>query len=197
MIRSRPPIALPILLAAALALIAALLLAAPRGAPLIGPESAAAAACKGADRAPRKMRQRRAQRLILCLVNRKRRKEGMRRLRPKRKLAKAARRHSRRMVRTGCFSHTCPGERDLVGRAHRSGYLPCNCGWKLGETIAWGPGRRGSPRRIFKSWMSSSGHRAQLLDRGYRHAGVGVRWGAPGSKGARAGVYTVDLGAKR
>jgi uncharacterized protein YkwD len=44
--------------------------------------------------------------------------------------------------------------------------------------------------------MRSSGHRSILMDRGFRHIGVGVVLGAPGRNGSSAWTATAILGAK-
>ncbi len=93
-----------------------------------------------------------------------------------------------------CFSHQCPREPDLESRLRRSGYLNGAGSYGIGENIAWGGGDRGSPRGIVRSWMRSSGHRANILDRDFEHIGVGVVWGSPSNRRADAGLYTADFG---
>ena len=112
-------------------------------------------------------------------------------------LDKAAGRHSRRMKRRGCFSHECPGEKDLAGRVSSTGYLRCNCSWGIGENIAWGSDSRGTPVEIVQGWMDSSGHRRNILDGEFRHIGVGVAWGSPSNRRADAGIYTAVFGYRR
>lgn len=177
----------------------ALLLAAIGGpSPLPGPDTASARpSCPGASLGPRKISRRRAASLVVCVVNQVRARHGLRRLSARHELHGAARSHSRRMQRTDCFSHECPGEPPLTGRYQRAGYLPCGCSWGAGENIAWGPRQKGSPRRIVRAWMNSSPHRANILNGAYEHAGVGVRWGSPERRRARAGTYTLDFGYRR
>lgn len=158
--------------------------------------SSAAAACPGVNKAPRQISAKHAASAVTCLVNKKRRKHGKGKLRRDGKLFRAALRHSERMQRSNCFDHVCPGEADLAGRIARSDYLPCGCRWGAAENIAWGWGRRGTPRRIVKGWMKSAPHRATVLG-SYEHIGVGVRWGSSRRRGARVGTYTLDVGFKR
>lgn len=160
------------------------------------PSSAAAAACPGADKGPRNISNRTATKVVACLINEKRKKHGKGRLRLKSKLSRAARSHSKRMQKSNCFDHVCPGEAALVGRFERADYLPCRCSWGAAENIAWGSGRKGTPRKIVKAWMQSPPHRANILG-SYEHVGVGVRWGSPRHRGAKAGTYTLDFGYKR
>ncbi len=112
------------------------------------------------------------------------------------KLSRAARSHTQHMQKTDCFDHVCPGERSLVGRFEWADYLPCGCSWGAAENIGWGPGHKGTPRRIVKAWMHSPPHRANILGN-FDHIGVGVRWGSPDHRGAKAGTYTLDFGYKR
>jgi uncharacterized protein YkwD len=100
------------------------------------------------------------------------------------------------MQRHSCFAHQCPGEKDLVGRIHATSYLPCNCTWRVGETLAWGARGQGTPQAIVKAWMHSPPHRHVLLDRQLRNVGVGLVWGSPSNPGAKAATYTADFGYK-
>ncbi|KAA0273189.1 MAG: CAP domain-containing protein [Acidobacteria bacterium] len=189
--RQRPPIAT--LLPATLlgAFLALALLVGP------GASTAAAAGCPGSDAGPRKISNETAARAIVCLVNKERRRHGLGRLKFHGELERAARGHTKRMQKRDCFDHVCPGERSLVGRYEKADYLPCRCSWGAGENIAWGAGRKGSPRRIVNAWMHSPPHRANILRGSFQHAGVGVRWGSPTRRGANAGTYTLDFGYKR
>lgn len=188
-----PKAAIGALLSALVALGAVAATAAPGSLPGLSAETAAAN-CKGSDKGPRKISRSRASRATVCLVNKKRRARGLHRLRASGPLKKAAKRHSRRMQRKRCYAHQCPGEPALSGRFAATSYLPCNCRWGAAENIAWGRTHRGSPRRVVKAWMRSSGHRAVLLSRSLEHVGVGVRWGSPYKRRARAATYTLDAG---
>jgi uncharacterized protein YkwD len=160
----------------------------------VGVTPAKAWSCRWADKGPRKVSPKQARHAIVCAINKQRRKHGRRGLDTKRALKKAGKRHSRYMKRHHCFSHQCPGERDLVGRIHRTSYLPCNCTWRVGETIAWGARRRGTPHAIVRAWMHSSAHRHVLLDRKLKQLGIGLVWGSPSNPRARAATYTADFG---
>ena len=131
---------------------------------------------------------------LICVVNQRRSKKGLRPLKQAHELAKAADRHTRTMRRTDCFAHTCPGEPALSARLTKSGYLPCGCSWSAGENIAYGRGHKGSPRVIAKRWMQSSAHRQTLLNPGFRHVGVGFHRGTPYGNKRSAATYTIDLG---
>lgn len=165
--------------------------------PMPAPALAQAAGCPGSDRGPRDISSRTAAKTVICLVNKARARRGIGRVGSQKNLAAAARRHSEVMQRTDCFDHRCPGEPDLVGRVSKAKYIPCGCRWGVAENIAWGPGGKGSPRKIFKAWMNSSSHKARILDGSYHHVGVGVRWGSPYQRGSSAGTYTIDFGYRR
>ena len=155
---------------------------------------AAEANCKGAGEGPRSITEAVATKATICLINKERRRRGLRKLTPQEDVSRAARSHSNRMQETGCFAHECPGEPALEGRLARADYLPCGCSWGTGENIAWGSNNRASPSAIVDSWMESPPHRAIILEGSFEHAGVGVEWGSPYEPHARAGTYTLNLG---
>jgi uncharacterized protein YkwD len=80
------------------------------------------------------------------------------------RLERAARNHSRRMLRTGTFYHGKFIERiRAVGvRAPR-----------IGENLAWASGGVSLARSIVRMWLASPPHRANLLHPGYRLVGIG------------------------
>jgi uncharacterized protein YkwD len=159
--------------------------------------AAARSKCAGAGTAPAKLTQKKAERLTACVVNRKRAKAGLRRLKWVPSVRKAASRHSGTMVRKRCFSHTCRGERDLIGRLSKSRYLPCKCTWSAGETIAIGNGHAASPKSIVRGWMHSPPHRAALMNPRFQHVGVGFRRGTPYGNSPSSATYTANFGFKR
>ncbi len=121
--------------------------------------------------------------VVRCLVNLERGSD----LKGRRKLSRAAQRHSSHMQRSRCFDHFCSGEPSTESRIRSTGYFKGASNWGFGEVIA--RGRQGiAPRKIVKLWMESPSHRSTLLDSRFRHMGVGVS--------ARKGkaYYTVDLG---
>ncbi|WP_372788827.1 CAP domain-containing protein [Paraconexibacter sp.] len=150
--------------------------------------------CTGASQKPWVKGFKQARRATLCLINRERGKRGLRRLREDKLLGRAASRHSRAMVRKGFFAHTGPDGVDLTARARKAGW-PRNGArrWQLGENIGLGTGSQGTPRAVVRSWMDSSGHRANLLDPAFDRIGLSVVRGTPG--GTRSGAtYTTDFG---
>ena len=155
---------------------------------------AASGDCKNADVFGPRLKPRIAAKAVRCLINVERRARGLSDLGAQRTLKKAAKRHSSQMVSAGCFSHTCPGESDLVGRVTSTGYLPCTCRWSVGENIAWGAVHYGSPAAIVAGWMASPPHRGTILTAGMKDVDVGVRPGKPGSRHSKAATYTADFG---
>lgn len=137
-------------------------------------------------------------RAAICLINRRRVERGLRRLRLNRRLSRAAGRHTRDMVRRRYFSHVSRSGTDISDRLHRSGYLGGRFSWTVGENLAWGSGRRGTPRQIVRAWMHSPGHRRNMLSPRFREIGIGVRLGAPVriSASSPAATYTTTFGAR-
>ena len=155
----------------------------------------AAAGCPGAERAPRDLTMREATAAVQCAINQRRRKQGVRKLKLNRKLAKAARRHSHVMDNRNFFSHISPWGASLVDRIGKTGYLSGSRGWGVGENLRWGTGAAGSPRMAVIAWMRSPAHRRTLLARRYRHLGVGVALGSPiGVAEGNTAIYTADFG---
>ncbi|HEV2061218.1 MAG TPA: CAP domain-containing protein, partial [Solirubrobacteraceae bacterium] len=133
---------------------------------------------------------------VLCLVNRERTSRGLRRLRANGKLDRAARSHSRHMVRARFFSHDSPGGASVLERVKRRGYRSAR-GLMVGENIAWGSGSYATPAEIVNGWMHSPGHRANILRGQFEEIGVGVAVGAPRAvNGMPAATYTTDFGSR-
>lgn len=157
-----------------------------------------AAACSGAGANPA-ANPRQASAATLCLLNKQRKAHGLRPFRVHGALRKAATGHSRDMARRDFFSHTAPGNVTFADRIQRANYRPRG-GWSIGENIAWGSGRLATPASIVRGWMNSPGHRANILNGGFRTIGVGVARGVPYAASAavdRAGaLYTTDFGSK-
>jgi uncharacterized protein YkwD len=131
---------------------------------------------------------------VRCLMNAERAARGLKVLRANAGLAAAARRHAGDMVRGGYFSHTSPAGTTFVARVLRAGYRPA----ALGENIAAGVGRLATPEATVQKWMGSPPHRANILGRRYREAGVGMfpRF-AGGDAVPGGGTYVAVFGAGR
>ena len=162
-----------------------------------GPAAAGPPACAAAHSAPTEVSAAQLEHTVLCLVNRERASRGLSRLRSNDRLERAARGHSRHMVRSNFFSHHSPGGASVLDRVKSRGYRSSG-GLMVGENIAWGSGSYSTPAEIVEGWMRSSGHRANILHRAFEEIGVGVALGAPRPvHGQPAATYTTDFGARR
>ena len=67
----------------------------------------------------------------------------------------------------------------------------CDGARSAGENIARGGV---SPRTMVRLWMNSPGHRANILQPGFRRLGVGVAAGAPQPVNGAAATYVTNFG---
>jgi uncharacterized protein YkwD len=133
------------------------------------------------------------QEAMKCLINYARNRAGMGDLRSHRALERAAGRKARDVMSCG-FSHTaCGNPPDLWSR--RYGYMSGAGQWRWGENLAWGRGKRGSARMIFKAWLQSPPHRAAIFTASFEHMGLGLRRGSFNGNG-NAAVWALELGCR-
>ena len=125
----------------------------------------------------------RGERAVIRAINRARSSHGLRKLRPGRRLARAADAHTRHMLRADYFSHGAFTAR-LRRYVHRR---------SVGETIAMAS--RCSAGRVVRMWLNSPPHRAVLLSGKFRRVGIGSRRGRLGS--TRACLVTADFASRR
>ena len=156
--------------------------------------AAAAGHCENAGLFGKRLKPRAAAKAIRCLIDEERRKRGLNSLDSQKTLKRAAKKHTKQMLSADCFLHTCPNEAELVGRVTSAGYLPCECSWSVGENIAWGQRKYGSPAAIIAAWMASPPHREMILMGSMRDVDVGFHTGKPGDRHAKAATYTADFG---
>ena len=132
----------------------------------------------------------------LCLLNRERTSRGLRKLTSSPQLRRSAQSFSVAMVRQSFFDHVSPGGSTLLSRVRRgTDYLAGAGNYALGENIAWGSGHYATPSETVAGWMQSAGHRRNILDRRFRHIGIGIAIGAPAdAQGMPAATYTTDFG---
>jgi uncharacterized protein YkwD len=102
----------------------------------------------------------RARHKMIHFVNHYRAHHGAPRLRMNRDIVRVAQRHSRKMASSRTLYHSS----DMWTKL-RSHHARC---W--GENVGMGP----SVWRVFKGWVRSSEHRANMLNRHYRRTGIGV-----------------------
>lgn len=153
--------------------------------PAVPKLASAAGNCAGARTAKGTKARRRA---ISCLVNRARAASGLPSFRGSRPLARAASGHARDMARARYFAHQRAGGPSLTQRARRAGWR----GRTIGEAIAYGCGRSGTPAAILKMWLNSPPHRAILLSDHLRKAGIGVAARPPVACGGRGATFVLD-----
>ena len=121
----------------------------------------------------------------LRLINQAREAKGLKPVRLDRRLWRAARHHTRDMIRRHYFAHGATSDR--LARYVHSGVI--------GETLAWGSGTYASPASTVNSWLHSPPHRRVLLARDLRFVGIGRATGRfQGNSGAA--VFTADFSGR-
>lgn len=126
-----------------------------------------------------------------CMTDFARRRAGKAGLADDTALDRSALNKSRDILRCDSFSHYACG-RKFTYWMQRARYLSSPC-WRVGENIAWGTGEYDSVRSIFRAWIHSPEHRANILGR-YTQIGVGLRVGdLKGDQGVH--VWTQHFGS--
>jgi uncharacterized protein YkwD len=135
---------------------------------------------------------------VLCLVNDERAQHGLGPVLASGALTRSAQAHSRDMVARGYFSHMTPGGENPRQRVVHCGYARKRGARRVGETIAWGSGERGTPAELVRLFMESAPHRRIVLDRRFRDVGIGLVPTAPVATVAGVGAtLTIDFGRRR
>lgn len=123
---------------------------------------------------------------IVRQVNHHRALNGLPAVTTERRLGIAAQAHADDMARRDYFDHRAPDGRGMQDRAAAAGYP-----WRtLAENLGAG---LSSPESTVDSWMTSPGHRANMLDPQHVHIGVGYARPPAGTKAPRYGHYWVIL----
>jgi len=128
----------------------------PSGRTTTPPTTAVAAGGMSADEAQ-----------VLRLVNRERVSAGCGALGSSAVLLSVARAHSKDMAVHAYFDHNSQNGRTPFDRMRAAGYR----GNLMGENIAAG---QPTPAAVMDAWMHSPGHRANILNCGYKVIGIGV-----------------------
>jgi hypothetical protein len=123
---------------------------------------------------------------VIDLVNAERAAQGLHPLSVDHNLATAARDHSEDMGLQDYFSHTSLDGRTVPDRITDAGYSYNT----YGENIAGG---QPTPEDVIDDWMSSSGHRANILNPDFCDIGVGYAYVADS---AWRHYWTQDFGRK-
>lgn len=132
---------------------------------------------------------------IIDLVNKQRARRGLRPVRVRYDLTRAARVHARDMARRNRLTHRSANRGSTSSRLRHYGYTSSGYRyWSIGENIAWA--RSGTldatPAAIVAAWMNSYSHRKVILLAVFRDVGVGV---AKSDGGRR--YFTLDMGRRR
>jgi len=136
---------------------------------------------------------------VVTLVNQKRAKHGLAKLRVHARLQAAARAHSTEMSNRKYFSHSSAGGESFERRIIRYGYKRSGYSyWAAGENIAWGGGLYATASAVVNSWMRSPGHRAVILTRKFRDVGLGAVVCKSGYSSCPVPVtfFTLDVGRR-
>ena len=121
---------------------------------------------------------------VLELTNAERAKAGLPPLALSSELNVAAQSYTQVLASSGCFDHTCGPVPAMADRLGQAGYT----GWtSIGENIAAG---YRTPEAVVEGWMSSPGHRSNILSPTYTEVGIGVVSGS----GALGTYWTTDFG---
>lgn len=139
----------------------------------------------------------RAEKSATCIVNKVRKRRGIRSLKSNSDLYSAAQKHATDMVHGQYFSHVAKDGTTVVPRIRAAGYIGSNTsGWTVGENLAWGSGSFSTPASIVQAWLNSPGHKRNLLNRSYREAGLAIAVGAPVAATGHAGTYVQEFGKR-
>lgn len=126
-----------------------------------------------------------------CMTDYARQQSGLAGLAEAEELDSSAAGKSGDILRCNSFSHSACG-RDFTYWMEKSGYLSAQC-WRAGENLAWGTGREGTVRSIFRAWMRSPGHRQNVLG-DFTQLGLSLQVGElEGLRGTR--VWTQHFGS--
>ena len=123
---------------------------------------------------------------LLREVNMQRALNGAQALRLNNRLNAAAQKHAEDMARRDFFDHRSPDGRGFQERATSEGYP-----WRaIAENLGAG---LSSPRSTADAWMTSPGHRENMLNRDFTDAGIGYYQPSGEEKRPRFSHYWVIL----
>ncbi|ALG15585.1 hypothetical protein AOZ06_46735 [Kibdelosporangium phytohabitans] len=124
---------------------------------------------------------------MVRLTNAERQKAGCPALTPVAALSQAAQNHSNDMAAHNFMNHTGSDGSSAVARVERSGYT----GWHaVAENVAAG---HQTAENVVSDWMSSSGHRANILNCQLKEVGVGYATHPDSTYGT---YWTQDFGSR-
>lgn len=155
----------------------------------LGPATGAARAadCRWTDVPASVATQAQVSEATLCLLNEQRVAAGLRALSADAGLGRIAVDFAGQLASQRFFSHVSPSGQTLQDRLASVGYVFD----AAGENLAWAGGTSATPAQIVSAWMNSAGHRANILDRGYREIGIG--FATDGAAGGST-IYVTEFG---
>jgi uncharacterized protein YkwD len=112
-----------------------------------------------------------------CLIGEARRRHGLAPLSPSITLSGSALEKGADLLRCDEFSHTACG-REFSFWIRAGAYMSTEC-WRVGENLAWGVDEQGTVIAIFRAWMRSPTHRANILG-DFEETGIDLRIGRLG-----------------
>ena len=118
---------------------------------------------------------------MLAKINSYRANHGLPKVRKSKSLTRSAERYSWKQMRSGYFGHS---NRIQASSKYR----------RLGEILAWSSGTAARVRNTFRMWLNSGGHRAVIVDPGFRYVGAGRASG--NFRGGKATIWTVHFGSR-
>lgn len=136
--------------------------------------------------------------LVLHEINTVRASHGLGPLASSSALSRAAVGHSRSMATLGYFAHESRNGTPFWQRVKQF-YVTSSKTWTVGENLAMFGGVTPDAQSIVNAWMSSPGHRANLLKRQFQDAGIAIvhHPTAGGVFGGRSTwVVTLDFGRR-
>jgi len=157
--------------------------------------TAALAACPHANAHPHETSLSNLRTAMRCLINKKRAKHNLHKLKDNAKLARTAKGHTKVMLNKDCFKHRCPGEPGLRKRMKRSGYLDGAKAYFYAEDLGFDR----TPKRMIQRLINDPYNRGNILNGDFRDIGVGVGWGAPkkARDDRRYATYTILFAWRR
>jgi uncharacterized protein YkwD len=114
---------------------------------------------------------------MLCLIGEARERYGLPPLARSPALDQSAIEKGRDLLNCNEFSHTACG-REFSFWIRETGYMSSEC-WRVGENLAWGMDVQGTVGSIFRAWMRSPTHRANILG-DFEETGIDFRVGQLG-----------------
>ena len=118
---------------------------------------------------------------MIAKINSYRSSHGLPKVRKSKSLTRSSERYSWKQMRSGYFGHASSIQASSKYR-------------RLGEILAWRSDAKAAVSATFRMWLNSGGHRAVIVDRGFRYAGAGLAVG--NFKGDRASIWTVQFGSR-